>query len=419
MNNFVNVVVAAAVAATGALFAPTAQAAPKQQEVCYDITYVHEKRWSREVPGQDAVTHKEYRFSRENPGQEKVTGTEYKYKRTVKTPKYKTIYEWEKWVKGTKEKKGYHGRWIPDGNFDWMDYPDAGPTWDDKNGETGPHRASWVVGDVKYTSTEYKYVKTGKTKTEQDGFEYKTETTDFLREAPEGEGWVQVDSRPYTIKEYIAPFTEYKTKDGVTKDQDKADWFTEDSFDGWTQFGEPKLVTDSEAVPGYTEYYVAGGDHTRTLGESNWTTDTPEGWTFVDERKREVKNEIPCVNPPKRITKRFQVDTYSNPTTKLANKAASYDDDGRLKYGEDRPHYGHSRWQIVSVVGYDNWTKAQWITAVNKATTRAGVGNVTSTSHAGKVKKGQKLTVAWEIKKDSWPNKGKRGAQVFLARGLK
>lgn len=351
MNKFVNVLVAAAVAATGALFAPTAQAAPKQQEVCYDISYVHEQRWSKEVPGEKEVSHQEY-----------------KYKRQV--PKFKTVYQWEKWVKGTKEKRGYHGQWIPDGNFDWRDFPNAGPVWAD--GGSGPHHSTWTENNVRYTSTEFKYVKTGVTKEEPDGT--KTEYTEWVKSKPEGEGWTKIDER---------------------------------------------TVVDTEAVPGYTLYYVPGGDHTRTLGESNWTTDTPEGWTFVDERKREVKNEVPCVNPPKRITKRFQVDTYSNPSTKLANKAAGYDNDGKLKWGEDRPHYGHSRWQIVNVVGYDNWTKAQWTAAINKATTRSGVGNVTSTHHVGKVKKGQKLTVAWEIKKDSWPNKGKRGAQTFFARGLK
>ena len=53
------------------------------------------------------------------------------------------------------------------------------------------------------------------------------------------------------------------------------------------EFGNPltRTVVDQEAVDGYTEYYVPGGEPTRELGESNWTTDEPEGWSFVDNRK--------------------------------------------------------------------------------------------------------------------------------------
>ena len=411
MNKFVNVLVAAAVAATGALFAPTAQAAPEQQKVCYDITYVHEKRWSREVPGQDAVTHKEYKYSKTIPAVDGVK--EYKYKKWVND--YKTKYQYAKQVRGVvQQKDNGQDRWHDTGQtFDWTWWVGGNTQWSIQNVdvlESGQHsgiQKEWTEGNGhkhwRWKTTEYRYVKNGETQQVPDGghYEYKWLTADEAGWTKTGESRWKTEPQPEKTVLY-----------------NNGEWTTDTPGEPWERI-DFRTVTDSEAVPGYTIYYVSGGDHTRTLGDSNWTTDTPEGWTFVDERKREVKNEIPCVNPPKRITKRFQVDTYSNPTTKLANKAASYDDDGRLKYGEDRPHYGHSRWQIVSVVGYDNWTKAQWITAVNKATTRSGVGNVTSTSHAGKVKKGQKLTVAWEIKKDSWPNKGKRGAQVFLARGLK
>lgn len=359
MNKFVNVLVAAAVAATGAIFAPTAQAAPEQQEVCYDITYVHEKRWSKEVPGEKEVSHQEYKYERQVADYK----TQYHFRKYTQTKTRTKIqdsqykWHWSEW--------SAYGEWTP-----WQ--PETHTSWEDSKEPLGQpaYHGGGGQNDNYYRQWQARW--DGQTKEIKVGSH--TESSGWVKSKPEGDGWTKVDER---------------------------------------------TVVDSEAVPGYTIYYVSGGDHTRTLGESNWTTDTPAGWTFVDERDREVKNEIPCVNPPKRITKRFQVDTYSNPTTKLANIAASYDNDGRLKYGEDRPHYGHSRWQIVSVVGYDNWTKAQWITAVNKATTRAGVGNVTSTHHVGKVKKGQKLTVAWEIKKDSWPNKGKRGPQTFFARGLK
>ena len=187
---------------------------------------------------------------------------------------------------------------------------------------------------------------------------------------------------------------------------------------------ESRTTTDTKKV-----YYNPNGEPTETLTEANWTTVAPgNGWTFVDERDRKIKDawieEIvhpavskPCKGKPKSRT--FQIDTYSNPTAKLAKKAQGYDNDNKLKWGEDKAHYGNSKWQIVTIKGYDNWTKKQWMTAINLATTKKGVGNVNSTSHIKTVKKKQKLTVAWELEKNSWPKSSKRKPQIFFARGVK
>ena len=180
--------------------------------------------------------------------------------------------------------------------------------------------------------------------------------------------------------------------------------------------GETRQVKTGTA----TVYYLPGGGESKTLGEANWTTDSPKApWELIDRRDREVKTEVACPPESKKIVRTFQVDTYSNPTTKLAKKAQGYDNDNKLKFGEDKAHYGHSRWQIVKVTGSSDWTAAQWRAAINKATTKAGVGTLTSQSHVGKVKKGQKLTVAWEILPGSWKDSKGGKPQKFFARGLK
>jgi len=85
---------------------------------------------------------------------------------------------------------------------------------------------------------------------------------------------------------YLGKITEYMAQDGsATTDSASAGWFTQSSYAGWTQFGTPKKVITQDGTSGHTEYYVSGGQPTLELGDSNWTTDSPEGWTFVDDRK--------------------------------------------------------------------------------------------------------------------------------------
>ena len=72
--------------------------------------------------------------------------------------------------------------------------------------------------------------------------------------------------------------------------------------------------------------------------------------------------------PVKTVTRTFQVDRYTPRTRVAARVLARLDDDGRLEYREDRPLWGMSQWQIVSVKVPVNATPAQVMGAVNKAT---------------------------------------------------
>lgn len=126
--------------------------------------------------------------------------------------------------------------------------------------------------------------------------EYKTTDGTTLVEANASEfeqsefpGWTILSQRTEEVSAAIPGWREYKTADGSTKNVDDAAWFLEKAFEGWSQFGDPKKVVTQEFVPGYHEYYVHAGNPTRELGESNWTTDAPEGWTLVDTRQTLTK----------------------------------------------------------------------------------------------------------------------------------
>ena len=185
---------------------------------------------------------------------------------------------------------------------------------------------------------------------------------------------------------------------------------------------EPKITREHQSYesctpkPGYTESW----DIVTTINpvwdseQRKWIDGTPviTEENYVKIPYTEAQYNAKCVTPVK-VTRHFQVDTYSNPTQKLANKAAGYDNDGKLKWGEDKAHYGHSHYQTIKVKGLNTWTKAQWRTAINKATTKSGVKNVNSSSHTKSLKKGQKLTVAWLIHGD-W----RHHPQTFFAKGI-
>lgn len=123
--------------------------------------------------------------------------------------------------------------------------------------------------------------------------------------------WVEFDREKVVDSEAIPEKTVYLagiSDDGTVTESDNpldAAWIdTNESVDGltiWQQmvdaFGDPlvNVVIDQEAIPAFTEYYVSNGEPTSELGESNWTTDKPEGWTFVDDRKVVTKEATPPV----------------------------------------------------------------------------------------------------------------------------
>lgn len=323
---------------------------PAKTETVNAVTH-KEQRWKREIPAVkevshteyqfsrvepkvDEVSHLEYRFSRTNPGHAETFTTKFKYKKTVPavdgvkeyeykkcTDNYVTEYQWEKWVKGTKEKRK-HGHWVSDGTFDYRDYPYAGPVWDD--GGTGTHNSTWTEGNVRYTSTEYKYVKTGVTREVKDGTQtcetewaltspgdgwkatgqerWKTEPQpektvlyndgEWTTDTP-GEPWVQVDEYAFSNEDYVAPFPEYKTKAGVSTDKADAAWFTESAFEGWDQFGDAKKVVTSPEIPEKT-FYKTNGEDSPNIEDAAWfTQDSFEGWEQFNSKKVVTTEFVP------------------------------------------------------------------------------------------------------------------------------
>ena len=229
------------------------------------------------------------------------------------------------------------------------------------------------------------------------------------------------------IQEYV---WDSKSNSWVLEDESKISWgawnvtnWTDDSWFKSCAPDKPKDIVDhkSDKNQDCTGVYETSWDmvtgHVWNPSTRKWDETTPTKENFVDwHRTGDVSNEYydaNCKPAPVKVTKHFQVDTYSNPTQKLANKAARYDNDGKLKWGEDKAHYGHSHYQTIKVKGLSTWTNAQWRTAINKATTKSGVKNVNSSSHTKSLKKGQKLTVAWLIHGD-W----RHHPQTFFARGI-
>lgn len=119
------------------------------------------------------------------------------------------------------------------------------------------------------------------------------------------------------------------------------------------------------------------------------------------------------------VQRTFQVDRYMPRTAAQARTVARLDDDRRLAYREDRGLWGASRWQIVTVTVPADATRAQLLTAVNRAT-KSSVGDVRTTGQLSTLRAGQAVTVAWELGRGAtrtaaWGAR-KNVAQTFLAR---
>ncbi len=186
------------------------------------------------VPGNEETSHEEFRYLREVPGQDEVSHVEYLYEKTVVD--YKTQYHFRKFTH-TKYKSegtwGDYGPWTP-----WV--PETHTSWEDSDAPLGVPQFHG-----------------------------------------QGDNW---------YREWQAMF------DGQTRQvengshQESSGWVTEQLGEPWVLVDTRKVV-DSEAVPGYTEYYVLGGEPSLNEADASWilAEQAPEGWTQFDERT--VSNE--------------------------------------------------------------------------------------------------------------------------------
>ena len=119
------------------------------------------------------------------------------------------------------------------------------------------------------------------------------------------------------------------------------------------------------------------------------------------------------------VTRTFQVDRYLPVMAAQARLVAGFDDDGVLRYREDRPMWGKATWQFVTVRVPADATKAQVIKAVNDKTS-ARVGDVQTTARLTSARAGRAYVIAWELGRTATPKAawGPRGTvnQTFLAR---
>ena len=201
---------------------------------------------------------------------------EFKYKRSVE--KCDTQKQVNKEVKGITQKKVY-GQWQTTGAFDWRDWPNAGPVWDDGRAKSGSHNSTWTEGNIRYQTTHFRYVETGVTRPTN----CKTTTegpTDWRTSPPEGEGWKVVKTRT-------------KPGTGIPESTEK-EWAKVSPGAGWTKTGQER---DVDCVTDYKRSIESPGEGWEKVDESEkvevegveaaygeWTNWTPQldfedGWT--------------------------------------------------------------------------------------------------------------------------------------------
>ncbi len=356
MNKVIGAVAVVAILG-GSLVISTPTASAQQPEVCYSISVVHEARYKRVIAGEKETFRTEYRFR----SRTKLHGS--------KEVKYVKGYDFVGGGTTKVDGQTVAGHWVK--SEGWHQIPDViiNIVW----GAAGVPEN--LVGGSEGN--------------------------------PKGSVPLTVYGGPSVSVPYYAEKVE--TDAGYTDWGPWSDWSTDDpGGDTSTREVDSRKVGNGDATPDETSYYLPGGGESSTLGEANWTTDLPgEKWTFIDQRDREIKVEVECPPPPPpaatKVTLKVQVDKYSTSTKKLRSKAAGYDNDGKLKKGEDRPHYGKSSWEIVTVTGTTETTKAEWLAKINKATKK--VPNLTSSSKwSANAAKGRKsITVAWIISGDGKP----------------
>lgn len=241
---------------------------------------------TREVPG-PTILYKDGAWTTDTPGSPWVKVDQ----RSTNNPDYVAPFTEYRAQDGSATTDVNNAGWFPETSFDgWTSYGQRKPvvtqeyiadqtfyltrdTQGNLGQSTNEADASWFTSN---DGVDPKWVEFGRvTKTEGT-----PERTVFLTESDEG-----------VI--------------GETDDVEKASWVRADNtyvdLTIWQQrvdkFGDPILVefTEKEAIPSYIEYYNPNGAPTRTLTDTNWTTDQPKGWNLVDKRDFEIKKATPPV----------------------------------------------------------------------------------------------------------------------------
>lgn len=121
----------------------------------------------------------------------------------------------------------------------------------------------------------------------------------------------------------------------------------------------------------------------------------------------------------KAVQRTFQVDRYMPKTAAQARVMARLDDDGVLRYREDRALWGANNWQFVTVRVPADASKAQVMAVIN-AKTSSRVGDVHTGSRLRSITRGRSVTIAWELGKGARPTSAwganKSVNQMFFAR---
>ncbi len=160
-------------------------------------------------------------------------------------------------------------------------------SWQDSNDPLG-EPAFHAEGTNRDGSTWYRQWQarfTGETRQVANGTE--TQTTDWLLGPPEGKGWTQIDERTVitteAVEESYGPWSDWSRIN-------RAPYLTEPTAPENTSTHEyrvtdPITVTDEDAVPEYTVYYVTDDEPSLDAADASWVNQSPgESWTLFNER---------------------------------------------------------------------------------------------------------------------------------------
>lgn len=143
----------------------------------------------------------------------------------------------------------------------------------------------------------------------------------------------------------------------------------------------------------------------------------PEPTPTTTPKPTQVPTPAPTQAPTTQRT--FQVDRYLPTAAAQARMLARLDDDGVLRYREDRSLWRSSRWQFVTVRVPATATTAQIMKAVNAATSPR-IGDVRTTNRLARARVGTPVTIVWELGRGAAPASpwGPKNptSQTFLAR---